>query len=407
MHTNEGILRAYLDGELNERTGAAVAAHLRECKTCRRQLESLAARVSATSEHLQALAPRGAALPAPAPVALSRLHARMASEFAVRQTTLGGVFTMFQRTFRKYRVAWAGLAAVVVIALLLTLSPVQAAASNFLGLFRVRKFAVISINPASLQSFEQAGGQIDKLLSDNVTFVKQPGEPVTVATADEASQKAGISVRLPSVLTAPKLTVEDGTDAKLKVDAARVQAILNMAGRSDIQLPKALDGATVEFIVPPAVTAQFNCGSPHPMPAPSTGDTQFPKPSVELPAPSAECVTLMQLTSPTVDTPKGVDLAQVGEVMLQLMGLDPAEAKHFASTIDWSSTLVIPMPTNAASFRDVTVDGAQGVLIESRAQSRGQGLRQYLLLWEKNGVVYSLTGWNDPARGIEIANSLK
>ena len=105
--------------------------------------------------------------------------------------------------------------------------------------------------------------------------------------------------------------------------------------------------------------------------------------------------------------PKGVNLAQVGEAMLQLLGLDPAEAKHFASTIDWSSTLVIPMPTDAASFRDVTVDGVQGVLIESRAQYRGAAKSQYVLLWEKNDVMYSLTGWNDPARGLEIANSLK
>ena len=309
MHINEGALRAYLDGELSERAGAAVAAHLRECSACRKQLESLASRTSATSRHLQALAqrPRGAArsVPAPAPVALSRLHARLANEPTTSQTTSGGWLTMFQRVFaRKYRAVWAGLAAIVVIALLFTLAPVQAAASEFLGLFRVRKFAVIPINPASMQSFQQAGGQIDKMLSDDVTFVKQAGQPVTVATADEASQKAGIHVRLPSALAAPKLTVQDSVDAKLKVDATRIQAILDMAGRNDIQLPKALDGANVEFIVPPTVAAQFNCDSPRPMPSAPTGDTQFSKPSVELPEPSAECVTLMQLASPTVDAPK-------------------------------------------------------------------------------------------------------
>jgi hypothetical protein len=293
---------------------------------------------------------------------------------------------MFQGMFnRKYRAAWAGLATIVVIALLFTLAPVQAAASNFLGLFRVRKFAVVSINPAKLQGFNQVGGQIDKLLSDDVTFIKQPKEPVTVTTAAEASQQAGIQVRLPSALSGtPKLTVQDGVDVKLKVDLARVQAILDAAGRSDIRLPQALNGANVEFIVPPMVTAEYGV---------------CPR--------ASNCIVLAQLASPSIDVPKGVNLAQVGEAMLQALGLSQAEAQHFASTIDWSSTLVIPMPTDAGSFRDVTVDGVQGVLIESRPQYRGPVKTQYTLFWQKNDTVHSLVWWDDPTRGIEIANSLK
>jgi len=293
---------------------------------------------------------------------------------------------MFQRMFnREYRVAWAGLATIVIVTLLFTLAPVQAAASNFLGLFRVRKFAVVSINPANLQDLDKIGGQIDKLLSDQVTFVKQPKEPVSVASAAEASQQVGIQVRLPSALAdQPKLQVQDGIDAKLKVDVNRIHAILDVAGRSDIRLPSVLDGANVEFIVPPMVMANYgNC---------SSGST---------------CVSLVQLASPTVDVPKGVDLAQMGEAMLQLLGLSPAEARHFARSIDWSSTLVIPMPTDAASFRDVTVDGVQGVLIESKPQYRCARKVQYVLLWQKNDVVYGLTLWDDATRGIEIANSLK
>jgi hypothetical protein len=294
---------------------------------------------------------------------------------------------MFQRFFtRKYRMAWAGLATLVVIGLLFTLAPVQAAASEFLGLFRVRKFAVVSINPANLKNLENAGGQIDKLLADNVTFVKKPSEPVTVASQAEAAQKAGIRVRLPSKLSAqPKLQVSDEMQAKLKVDLVRLQAIVDAAGRTDIKLPKALDGANVEFNVPPIVAAMYDECEPRPTPA---------------------CVQLVQAASPSVEAPAGVNLSQVGEAMLQVLGLSPAEAKHFAQTIDWSSTLVIPLPLDAASFRDVTIDGASGVLIESRA-SRGAARTQYLLLWQKNDIVYGLSAWDDAARAIEIANSLK
>lgn len=422
MHTNEGTLRAYLDGELNERAGAAVAAHLRECAACRLQLESLASRASVTSQHLQALAPRAAELPPPAPVALSRLHAQLSNQQvgpvsrdrpSLRQSD-GGLVKMFKKVFSaRYRAVWAGLAAMVAMALLLTLAPVQAAASQFLGLFRIRKFAVVSISPAALQSLDKASGQIDQLLSDSVTFAKQSGAPVAVASVAEATQKAGIQVRLPSaVKSAPRLMVQDGVNATVKVDLARIRAIVEMTGRSDIKLPDALDGANVEFNVPPSVLAEFDCssglqsgkGALKPELA-QPGDAMRPQP-VLLPSPN--CVTLVQLASPTVNAPQGADISQVGEALLQLLGLTPQEAKHFAQTIDWSSTLVIPLPANAASFRDVTVDGMPGVLIQSNPRtSGGPNYAHYSLFWAKSGTVYSLSGTGDPTRGVDLANSLR
>jgi hypothetical protein len=421
MHTNEGTLRAYLDGELEAQTCTTVAAHLRECAACRKQLDGLASRASATSHYLQALAPRAlpvgkvAELPAPAPVALSRLHTRLADETSPaslrwmdRQASSGGLLEMFKGMFNsRYRAAWAGLAAALVIVSLFAFEPARVAAGQFLGLFRVRKFAVVSINPSNLKNLDQAGGQIDQLLSDSVTFVKKPGEPVAVASAAEASQKAGIPVRLPASLKPSSLMVQDGVDARLKVDLARAQAILDVAGRTDIKLPKAIDGADVEFIVPPMVTAMFDCGEPRPMTVKPV-DGQVPAVNVQVPQPSSNCVTLMQLASPTVNTPPGVNIAQVGEMALQLAGLTPAEAQHFSQAIDWSSTLVIPLPTDAGSFRDVTVDGVPGVLIESNPrQSGGPRNVHYTLFWQKNDTVYALSGTGDATRAIEIAASLQ
>jgi hypothetical protein len=415
MHTNEGTLRAYLDGELETQTCTAVAAHLRECAACRSRLDRLASRASVTSQYFQALAPRGADLPAPAPVALSRLHTRLADEANPaalrrmdRQATSGGLLEMFRRMFNsRYRAAWAGLAAALVIVSLFAFEPARVAAGQFLGLFRVRKFAVVSINPSNLKNLDNISGQIDQLLSDSVTFVKQPGESVAVAGAAEASQKAGIPVRLPASLKPSSLMVQGGVDAKLKVDLARAQAILDVAGRTDIKLPEVIDGAEVEFIVPPMVTAMFDCGEPRPMTV-KPADGQFPAMNVQMPQPSSNCVTLMQLASPTVNTPPGVNIAQVGEMALQLAGLSPAEAQHFSQAIDWSSTLVIPLPTDAGSFRDVTVDGVPGVLIESNPrQSGGPRYSHYTLFWQKNDTVYALSGAGDATRAIEIAASLK
>lgn len=412
MHKNEGTLRAYMDGELDAQACAAVAAHLRECSACRRELESLASRASATSHYLRALSPRGAELPAPAPVALARLYDHLADERPVpqldsRRDVSGGWVEMFQRMFNtRYRAAWAGLAALVVVAALFTLAPVQAAASQFLGLFRVRKFAAISVNPASLQNLDMVSGQIDRLLSDEVTFAQEPSDPVAVASAAEASQKANIPVRLPTALTsAPRLTVQGGVEATAKIDLARAQAILDAAGRSDIKLPASLDGANVEFAIPSMVTAEYDCGAAVVVkPTNDLGGAPAARPA----AVSSKCVVFTQLASPSLDVPAGVDVNQLGEAMLQLFGLSAQDARHFARTIDWSSTLVIPVPSDAATFRDVTVDGVPGVLVQSDTRKSGGPSRtHYALFWQKSDIVYALSGVGDPARAVEIADSLR
>jgi hypothetical protein len=211
-----------------------------------------------------------------------------------------------------------------------------------------------------------------------------------VAGAAEASALAGIPVRLPTALpdwasAQPDIRVEDGMAAQIVVDRARAQALLDLAGLSDVQLPQALDGATVTIEVPPVVIAQYG------------------RPQI---GPGGAFV-LTQLRSPTVNLPPGVNLAQLGEAGLRLLGLSPEEARQFSRSIDWSSTLVIPLPTDIAAFRDVSVDGVSGVLITERSTPERDYAPHSILLWQKNGVVYSLAGQGNAEDMLAVANSLQ
>jgi hypothetical protein len=51
----------------------------------------------------------------------------------------------------------------------------------------------------------------------------------------------------------------------------------------------------------------------------------------------------------------------------------------------------------------VKVNGANGTLL-SMAGRRGPG---YALIWTKNGLVYSLTGFGDASQAVGLAESLK
>ena len=79
------------------------------------------------------------------------------------------------------------------------------------------------------------------------------------------------------------------------------------------------------------------------------------------------------------------------------------EAAQFTSNVDWTSTLVVPIPKNAASNQQVTVDGVTGTLIERPSDDAPQ----FALLWIKDGIIYTIGGLgNNSEKALEIANSL-
>ena len=119
---------------------------------------------------------------------------------------------------------------------------------------------------------------------------------------------------------------------------------------------------------------------------------------------SGNCIVFAQTPSPTVSVPPSLNIAALAEAGLQLAGMSAAEAHQFCQTVDWSSTLVIPVPQNGSSYRTVSVDGVDGTLIEESAHGNRPG--GYALIWVKNSIVYSLGGKGQPDKALAAAASL-
>ena len=77
---------------------------------------------------------------------------------------------------------------------------------------------------------------------------------------------------------------------------------------------------------------------------------------------------------------------------------------EFSQSVDWSNTLVIPVPRDLGTFKEVTVDGVPGTLVWDHYQPGDPG---YMLMWVKDGVVYGLSGQGEKEEALQIANSLK
>lgn len=82
-------------------------------------------------------------------------------------------------------------------------------------------------------------------------------------------------------------------------------------------------------------------------------------------------IELMQARSPEVSFPRELDLPVLAEIGLRILGLDREEAYRLAWSVDWRSTLLVPVPVNAAAYREVDVAGQQGLLIEKRGVAGG------------------------------------
>jgi hypothetical protein len=395
MHLTEGDIRAYQDHELETNTQEQVRAHLASCARCRGKAEDLLARARRVEDRLATLTSEPIQAPISIRSARQRLDARLNRTEKEHETMWSKFFSRLSRP------AWASLAILVILISSLAFSPVRGLAQSFLGLFRVQQITVVQVDTEQISGSLGSSDLLQKMLSKDAKF-ESNGEPKKVANAAEASSLAGFSVRLPtSIEGAPALNVESGGSGTFQVDLQQIQALLKEIGRNDIQLPSDLNGAEVKVEIPAGVTASYgNCGFNVDAARQAKSEAVQGTPMPRL----TNCTTLIQIPSPSISAPAGLDLEKLGQIYLEVLGMGPEEAAHFAQNVDWTSTFVIPIPRYGATYQDVQVDGVTGTLIQRNANSRSG---EYMLLWLKDGLIYALTGPGDASAALQIANSLQ
>ena len=309
------------------------------------------------------LAPNAKEAPDPAGKAYAKLISK--AEVENRFIVGGRSKNMFRN-----RYAQVVIASLVLLLAAFSFPAVRAGASDILGIFRVQKFAVISISPeqfALLQELADSG-----LYPGEIQMIDEPEEPQLVGSLAEAEETAGRALRSPGQIGEPdSILVSDGGSGRLIIDVVSSKAILAAAGADPGLIPDSLDGESVDVTIYPIVN--FNW---------------------------ADGVVMMQTESPLVDYPDDVDAQALGKALLQVLGMSEAEASALAQEIVWTDTLLLPIPENVASFREVTLDGgSKGIALTSLAGDLSG------VLWQRDGIVYTLGG-GDIDYLIEIADSL-
>jgi hypothetical protein len=132
--------------------------------------------------------------------------------------------------------------------------------------------------------------------------------------------------------------------------------------------------------------------------------------------PREDSFMLLQSATPQVELPEGFDLAVLGRLGLRLAGMSAEEALSFSRTIDWRATLLVPVPVQGGTFREVEVSGQRGLLVTVQPPpmaapdgSTRSSRPRSLLLWSTADKVFALEG--PGTRGgvelVEMAQSIR
>ena len=394
MHLSDGEIRAYQDRALDARLSPRVTAHLESCQTCQARADALLNQKFQVEQRLSRLAPADDQ-PRLSP---DGAQAAFTKRISIPQKEANN--PMFKWTSRISRPAWVAMAVVALLAVTLAFPSVRAAANTFLGLFRVQQIRVVQVNPANLPDQLGASREFEAMLTTGVQ-TEEYGEPQEAADAAQAAALAGFPVRLPSDAEDPvELEVQPGGKIAFTVDVELARAVLEDIGRSDIQFPEELEGAQVNIEVPAGVMAMIGECDRSWEKTPEQGAD----PDEDYPVFGPDCTTLVQMPSPAVSAPPGLDLSQIGEVFLQVMGMSQEEAASLARNVDWTTTLVIPIPRYAVESRDIEVDGVTGTLLQRQAESP---YAEYVIVWVKDGILYALSGQGGADEELVLANSLR
>ena len=384
-HLTDGELRAALDGELE----ATRLQHLDTCTDCNERKEQLQTESQQSARRLAFLASTDGSVPS-----AQKAWGRFSQQNRIRKE-----FSMFRKWFSFPVVRFAS-ALILIVTLVLAFPSTRALAGELLKLFRVQQVTVVPVDFTGLEQLTgdgALGNQFTDLISNSINVAQQPGDPKEAADAEQASQLAGFTVRLPQGKNPSQIYVTDAAAFTLIVDRAKAQALLDEAGRSDLVLPESVDGAEISVNIPASVSVSFGT-CPKPTPDSSkVKEEQIPGRAYP------DCVILAQIPSPIVNAPADLDINQLAQIGLEFTGMKAEDAASFTSAVDWTSTLVVPIPRNAAMYKEVTVDGVTGTLIQRPSDDSPK----FALLWVKDGILYAISGLGtNSEQAIEMANSL-
>jgi hypothetical protein len=272
--------------------------------------------------------------------------------------------------------------AVVVVAVLISVPGVRASVVQFVSLFRVVNFVPVPVDTSRLDRLRAENLDIGSLIGEHAEVVKDPGPPVSVASLDQAATAAGMTLALPQWLPENTQVLETSVMGervvRVTANGQRLQQVMDALGINDLTVPEGLDGQIVSVRVPPVVMIRYEHGSRR--------------------------TRLFQARTPQLTLPNNINVRALGEIGLRILGVAPTEAKQIAQAMDWHTTLILPVPPNVSSFRQVNIGGHLGVLIQHQPPNQSP---TSTIVWSTSDRVFVMVSIQGSQDVFAMASSVR
>jgi hypothetical protein len=243
-----------------------------------------------------------------------------------------------------------------------------------LQVFRANSVVYITVSPQRVQELENLQAYQSTLFLSPPQQVGGKAAPQQVSSAQQADALTGVTTREPTTFDTPPVSttysVLPRTSYQFQVNVQTLRQILSALNVTDVTIPDSLGSQPIAVTLPAAVRTQF------------------------------------EGTTPTATLPPGVDMAQLGQAALEVLGMPADQAKDLSKQIDWASTLIFPFPAGVSGIQKVYVNGVTGVLVDTDTNTSNE----YMLYWQQGDRFYVLqvTGGGASITGIlATANSIK
>ncbi|WKA57035.1 zf-HC2 domain-containing protein [Planococcus shenhongbingii] len=352
-----GVLQAYLDGEVSREQKKQIMKHLESCHTCREKIDELQKLQSFCEKALEA----------------QDIHIDITQAWAKFEENLqfAGNQNPEQEKVMKKRKGWSTLktktkrllvSGVVAAALFSSFAhpQVRVEANQFLSLFRVNQFEVVTLTQNDISEIENwvsenKEGSLDLKGIGQLEMSEAAGE-TTYFETQQAAEAAGHSVPALREVEVEGVSVMPASTITFTLDVEKANQLLAQLG-SDQQFEAQLDGKPFSVSTYEAVHADY------------VMDGQY--------------ISYMRTKSPEIDVPEGVSIEQLRATLLSLPFLPENVKTQLAGIDNIETTLPIPYAaTEGSSMTEVRVGDAQGFAVESEEHS--------YIVWQANGDIHTI-----------------
>ncbi|QRG66272.1 zf-HC2 domain-containing protein [Brevibacillus choshinensis] len=376
-----GLIQAYLDGECSAEESEKFREHVKECAPCRLKLEELFALEAWTANTLEKELFRPAdKIKVDTEAAWQAFSRKIGqSEGTGGSTPLVTRNQVRKRSWKdmnkktKNWVVGASAAAVLVVSL--SFPQVQAAANDFLSIFRMDKVEFVKVTPEDLREVEawMSSGRAGEMELKGIgkLWIDESGQKVKEHrsyNSREAAEKAGVKLpALPKELDFESVDVSPAFTLQLEINVEKANKLLTQM-QVDQQFDEKLSGKRFSLQVPSSKNIWLRTGE--------------------------NSLNYLVVDAPELKAPEGVDLEQLRNTMLALPFIPDNVKKQMLSIKDWQHTLPMPYMTDKNSkMKDVKVNGGDAVLITNEHSSQ--------IIWQQDGHIHMLESY-DKINGDEL-----